>query len=339
VSPGPQPRPAGATPAPVGLPRGWLHEALTALRGRLWPPRRAAWAALFAALVAGLGLHGLLFYARLSSRLSGELDWQAAAALVERDARPGDAVALAPAWAERARQVLPARVSSSPQAPLPLLGFPRYDPSREDLPGVRRVWLLSLPEAPGASQVIAADLAARAAVRDGPQRLGALAVTRLDLRAPLLPLAWLPDRLAGASVRAGQSPCAADGAGVFRCPGSPGARVAREVREIAGLPRPCLHAEPGTDPIAPLVIEFPAVPMGRALRGHTGFIGAGPGIPGHLVVKVDGEEIGAAEQGAGAAGWHAFQLDTTHHTGRAASVTFLVAAAGPGFCFEAMTLP
>lgn len=299
---------------------------------------------MLAAAVAGLGVFGLVFQTTLPARLPTGLDWRAVSALVERDARPGDVVVLSPMWAERAREVLPERLAAHPESPLVVMAYPRYARAAEDLVGVRRVWLVSLPWAPGASNAIAADLAARAAAVDGPQRLGAIEVTRYDLAFPVLPLAWLPDRLASAKVSLGGRPCALDAGGVFRCPGPPWVHVSREVREIDYLPRPCLYAHPSSDPGAPLVVEFPAVPMGRVLRGHTGIIGeamlVGNG-PVHLAVTVDGEEVGAVVEPPGTPGWHTFQIDTTRHTGRDATVAFTVTAADPWqrvFCFEAMTL-
>ncbi|HEY6107231.1 MAG TPA: hypothetical protein VIV59_14700 [Anaeromyxobacteraceae bacterium] len=333
----------GSEPPPEE-PKG-LRRIRMRARQLLWPPRPRHGAAAFAAVVGALGLHGVLFQARLPGRLPGELDWRAAAALVQRDARPGDAVALAPVWAERARQVLPERLPAHPDAPLVVMAYPRYTPAAEDLVGVRRVWLLSLPGAPGADRAIARDLAARASSRDGPQRLGAIEVTRYDLRSPVLPLAFLPDRLAGARVRLGAAPCPSAPGGGFRCPGPPWLRVAREVREMDLLPRPCVYAHPGTDAAAPLAVEFPDVPMGRVLRGHTGIAGDAAlrgASPVRLGVKVDGEDLGAIEELPRRPGWHVFQMDTTRLAGRARTLTFTVTAADPRarwFCFDAMTLP
>ncbi len=325
---------------PKGLRRAWIF-----VRRLLWPPRARQGAAAFAVVVGALGLHGVVFQARLAGRLPSDLDWRAAAALLQRDARPGDAVALAPVWAERARQVLPERLPSRPEMPLVVMAYPRYTPAAEDLVGVRRVWLLALPRAPGADRIIARDLEARASARDGPQRLGALEVTRYDLAAPMLPLAYLPDRLAGAQVRLGEAPCLPGPDGVFRCPGPPWQRVAREVREMDLLPRPCIFAHPGAGPAAPLTIEFPGVPVGRVLRGHTGIAGdaALRGASSvRLEVRLDGEELGSVEEPPRRPGWHPFQMDTARQAGRAGTFTFTVTAPDPAarwFCFEAMTLP
>jgi hypothetical protein len=308
----------------------------------LWPPRPATWAALLAAVVGGLGLHGLAFQATLPSRLPSLVDWQAAAALLSRDARPGDAVALSPEWAGRARELLPERLPERPDVPLPLLSLPAY--AGEDLAGVRRVWLISIPRAPGHDARIARELAARADEARPPQRLGALEVTRYSLREPLVPLAFLPDRLGTASARVGDAPCSRDGRATLRCGVEPRQPVAREVRDVDGLPRVCvlLHPPPGGSPLA---LEFPGVPIGRSLRGHTATVGDAPlagSAPVRLAVRVDGEEVGLVEEPPGRPGWRPFQLDTSRLAGRVRDVSVEVRAADPAhapFCFEAMTVP
>jgi hypothetical protein len=299
----------------------------------LWPPSRRHWAAAFAAGIVALGVYGWWFYSTLEDRLPSTLDWRSAAAVLGRDARPGDAVALAPWWAERAREVLPAW--------LPVMAFPRF--AGEDLVGVRRVWLLALPKAPGHRFDVEGDLTARAAAIAGPQRLGRLELTRYDLRSPTLPLAFLPDRLATATVSVGGHPCTRDARGVFRCPAPPFVVVAREVREVDYLPRPCLYVYP--PPGALLTIAFPAVPLGRALRGHTGIVGQAALVgeaPVRLSVKIEGQDAGTAEEPPAQPGWHPFLIDTVRNAGRSGTVTFDVSASDVGgrhFCFDAYTLP
>lgn len=332
----------GSEPPPEE-PKG-LERLARRAREIFWPLRPRLWAAAFAVALVALGLHGVVFMARLPGRLPAELDWRAAAALLERDARPGDAVALSPVWAERARQALPERLAAHPDAPLVVMAYPRYAPAAEDLVGVRRVWLLSLPDAPGAGRSIARDLQARSSWREGPDRLGEIEVARYDLRTPVLPLAFLPDRLGGARVRLGAAACP-PGPGGFQCPGQPWVRVAREVREMDLLPRPCIYSHPGGDAAAPLTVEFPGVPMGRVLRGHTGIAGEaamGGSAPVRLSVAVDGQPLGAVEEPPGRPGWHVFEMDTSRHAGAARTLAFSVAAADPRarwFCFDAMTLP
>jgi hypothetical protein len=278
--------------------------------------------------VAVAGAHAILFQAGLAERLPSTLDWRAAAALVTRDARPGDATLVSPPWAERARSALPSAV--------PVLPVRRAVAG--DLVGVRRVWLLSLPGAPGFTQRFAADLSARSVAVDGPQRLGALEVSLYTIAAPTLPLAYLPDLLAGAEVRLGETPCPAGPSRAFGCPGST-ARVAREVRELDAVARPCIAAASDPGAGADLVLTFLALPVGRVLRGHAAAVA--PGAAVRLVVSIDGEEVGTVEV-PGAGSGRPFQLDTARFAGGLRSLSFALAGAGPAtptLCVEAMTLP
>jgi hypothetical protein len=306
-------------------PTGWI-ELRRKARATLWPPVPVAWAGLLALAVAAAGLHGLWFLGSLPGRLPSPTDWKAVAALVAREARAGDAVALSPAWAERAREVLPERLPSRPEVALPLLALPSYVEADEDLPGVRRVWLVSLPGAPGASPRIARQLASRSDTSEGPLQVGRLDLTRYDLRSPLLPLHSFTDRLASASVR------------------SPGARVARETREVDLLPRTCIVVSfPGPLP-EPATLAFPAVPLGRVLRGHLGLVGdVFAGAPSvSLRVKVDGIELGRGEATAARPAWSAFQIDTARISGQTRQVTLEVVPSGPlprGVCIDLMSLP
>jgi hypothetical protein len=329
---------------PVRVPtRGERLRALA--RAWLWPPRPETWAALLAAAVGGLGLHALLFQATLPSRLPSAVDWRAAAALLAREARPGDAVAVAPPWAGRARETLPERLPERPDVALPLLALPGYE--GEDLAGVRRVWLVSLPDAPGTGGRIARVLAGRSEAVRAPQRLGALEVALHELRAPLVPLAFLPDRLAGAAARGAAGPCARQGRSAFRCGAEGGAW--RQVRDVEGRPRVCVLVRLPADG-GPVALEFPDVPVGRALRGHVaaGREEAGApspdagarGDPVRVVLRVDGEEAGAAPAGAGPAAWAPFRIDTSRLAGPARAVTVEVRGApGAWACVEAMTVP
>jgi hypothetical protein len=286
--------------------RGWGG----ALR-RLWAARPGLARAAAIAFAAGAALSGVVSLAaqiRLPARLPAARDWAALRALVEREARPGDVAALSPAWAERAREVLPASI--------PVLAARRY--AGEDLFGVRRVWLVSLPRAPGFGWDAEQDLLERGAPAGRPARLGGLEVARLEIAFPVLPLAFLPDRLT---------------------PGEgPGAGAVRDVREIAGAPRPCLVGHAGAG--APLTFAFAPLRIGRLLRGHVGAVGAAalPG-PVRLSAAVEGEEAGATE--VAGAGFVPFQLDTTRFAGQVRPMSLGVALPGAGveLCVDAVTLP
>jgi hypothetical protein len=305
-------------------PTGW-YELRRKARATLWPPRDIAWAALLAAAVSAAGLYGLWFQARLPGRLPSSTDWKALAAVLARDARPGDVVALAPAWAERAREILPERIPSRPEVPLPVLAYPSYAEGVEDLPGVRRVWLVSLPGAPGGTGPIPAQLAARSGAVDGPLRIGQLALTRHDLRSPLLPLWSLADRLPAASIRGATT-------------------VARETREVGFLPRTCVVARFPGPGLEPVVLRLPSAPLGASLRGHAGLVGDGSGREPSvsLRVKVDGVEMGRAEASAGTPAWRTFVVDTSRLSPSGHEVGVEIVPSGPlarGVCVDLMALP
>jgi hypothetical protein len=277
---------------------------------RLWAARPGAvraTAIAFAAGAAVAGVASLSAQIRLPARLPAPGDWAALRSLVEGDARPGDVAVLSPAWAERAREILPASI--------PVLAARRY--AGEDLFGVRRAWLVSLPEAPGFSWDAEKDLLERSGPAGRTARLGALEVARLEIPFPVLPLAFLPDRLAREGPEAG---------------------AAREVREVAGAPRPCLAGRTGTG--APLALAFAPVRIGRLVRGHVGAVGAAA-LPGEVRVAlaVEGEEAGTAV--ISGAGFVPFQLDTTRFAGQVRPLSLTVSAAGPDaeLCIDAVTLP
>lgn len=324
------PDPRGPTyrlPAPPPPdPTGW-YELRRRARASLWPPTDRAWAALFAAAVAAAGLYGLRFQATLPGRLPSPTDWKAVATVLARDARPGDAVALAPPWAERAREILPERLPAHPGASLPILAHPSLAGGDEDLLGIRRVWLVSLPDVPGGTGHIAAQLAARSGEAEGPIRLGQLSLTRYDLRSPLLPLWSLADLLSAAQVQV-------EGDAI----------IARETREVAFLPRTCVVARfAGPDP-APALLRLHPGPLGAALRGHAGLAGDVHGGRASATVRVmvDGVEMGRAEASAPAPAWKPFQIDTSRLSPARHAVTVEIAPSGPlprGVCVELVALP
>jgi hypothetical protein len=163
--------------------RGWRRGGLEQV-ARAWaarPPRRRLAAQALALSLLLLGLASLDARGRLSDRLPAARDWQALTALLERDARPGDLVAIVPPWLERAREAVPAR--------LPLLATSTLD--AEWLPGVRRVWLVAAGGVTSFGRSL--PLAARTATADA-QQVGQLRVTRLDLASPVNMLYALSDQ-------------------------------------------------------------------------------------------------------------------------------------------------
>jgi hypothetical protein len=297
--------------------------------GWLWahrPPATRAAAIVFVAATAAVSAWAILAQARLAARLPSPIDWAAARALVERDARPGDAAALSPPWAERAREVLPASV--------PVLAQRRY--AGEDLVGVRRLWLLSLAAAPRFSWDVEVDLVERAARSEAPVRLGALEVTRYDLAFPTLPLAFLPDRLARAEVWLGVLPCSRETPDRYVC-GDRSAEVERTVREVDGVPRPCLSALAPATLDEPLVVSFPPTRIGRTLHGHVGWLAAAGG-PLRISVQVEGEEMGAADLDVAA--WTPFRVDMARAAGQTQPLSLVLTSPAPlDVCLDAVVLP
>jgi hypothetical protein len=305
--------------------RGWLSVVAWAWRQRPPEPRLAA---IAFAIGAGLvGATAVVAQARLAARLPSARDWEAVRGLVAREARPGDAVVLSPPWADRAREVLPTTA--------PVLARARW--GGEDLLGVRRVWLLSIPRAPGFSWDPELDLLERGSRTAPAERVGAFEVSLLELAYPTLPLTFLPDRLGTAKVSLGGTPCALDATGAFRCDAPAPARVAREVREVNGAPRPCLVASFAAG--VPLAITFPAVRVGRVVRGHVGGLGGAAVPPVRIAVVLDEEEAGSAE--VTGASFLPFQVDTTRFAGQPREVSIVLGspAAPAALCLDAETLP
>lgn len=305
-------------------PTGW-HELRRKARATLWPPRPVAWAALLALAVAAAGLWGLWFQATLPGRLPTTTDWKAVAAVLSREARPGDAVVLFPPWAERGRELLPDRIPTRPDVALPVLAFPSYAAEAEDLPGVRRVWLVAVHGAPRLRGTIPAELALRSERVGPPLRAGGLDLVLHELRSPVLPNWSLADAVRAAKVA------------------PPGAPVSRQTREVNRIPRGCAFLALDGPAPGPVSLRFPAVPIGSSLRGHVGLVGdvAGGAPPVSLRVKVDGVEVGRAEA-APSRPWSAVRVDTSRLSGRTSEVEVEVVPAGPlpqGACVDLVVLP
>lgn len=286
--------------------RSWAEMVRWLWARRPPPPRVAALA--FALGAAACGALTVVAQARLPGRLPSRSDWIALRTLLEREARPGDAVVLSPHWAERAREILPTSV--------PVLAQATY--AGEDLVGVRRLWLVSIPGAPGFTFDAEKELLERTARAEPQSRVGAFEVARRDVAFPVLPLAFLPDHLAPAEAARGH--------------------VVREVREVAGAPRPCLVLRPAGG--EPLAVGFPAVRIGRVVRGHVGPIGApAAGTAIRVAVVVEGDEAGAAD--VATAGFAPFQVDTTRFAGAVRPLSLVVTSPGPPaeLCLDAVTLP
>ncbi len=188
-------------------------------------------------------------------------------------------------------------------------------------------------------------------------------MTRYDLADPTLPLAFLPDRLAHASVTLGGVPCRAETPGRFGC-GEGDVELARTVRDVGGAPRPCLSISAAAPLDAPVAVTFPPMRVGRTLHGHVGLSegaslprsspaggaaarggradgptgAAGPPAPVRLAVLLDGEEVGTAEMSG--AGWALFRIDMTRSAGQTRAISLVLTTPGRlALCLDALVLP
>jgi hypothetical protein len=281
--------------------RGWGSYLRERLR-HTWtsrPPASRQGAILLCALLALVGPAGLLAQAQLSARLPSLVDWKAAAALLAREGRTGDAVVVAPAWLERARELAPHALPVVTPAHL----------EGEPFPGVRRLWLVGGRGAPGGSAAALRVLTRQASATDARQ-LGGLEVVRVDLGAPLLPLAVLADRApAGAAVTA---------------------------RDLGGLAHRCIRLD--VTPEAPAALRFRSLPMGRTLAGQA-FLEGAAGPPVRLTIRVGDAAVGTADLAG--TGWRTFSIDTAAADPGPQEVVLEAEAAGGArtLCLEALSLP
>jgi hypothetical protein len=110
------------------------------------------------------------------------------------------------------------------------------------------------------------------------------------------------------------------------------------VRDVGGVPRPCVTVTAPAGLGAAIVIEFPAGRIGRTLYGHAGPAGTERGGPVHVAVVLDGEEIGSAEVPVEA--WIPFRVDMTRVAGAVKPISLVITSPGPlGVCLDAMVLP
>jgi hypothetical protein len=230
---------------------------------------RHVWRWLEAGLLLGAALFGLGFQLTVPSRHIPDADYRAAAALVARNAQPGDAVLLYPWWTERARLFLPEG--------LPVVGYLGSD--TDDLWEHPRIWLLAAPGLPRSDLdgFLKGFGPGRAPLplegNAGPRTLGKLSVA-LYRNDRARPVRWSAvDHQAQARVYLehpdGRREACAYDRGAFRCPRR--LTVSAGWHELFYQPRRCLfmHAPGGPER---LVAEFEHVPGGATLRLSGGII-------------------------------------------------------------------
>ena len=315
------------------------------------PPGKLA-VLLTAAGIALAGFASMALGAYWASTAPARAEWEAAAAHVRAGLAPGDAIAVAPWWADEARLAL----GDGPVLALPDIagevaagGLWRY----------RRLWLVAAPGlGSGAGRAGDRIAALRSERPEGRARFGRVEVRLFELGATPAPYDFLTG-IASAEVWVEKGAAkVADCAGAlpggtgFRCTPPAGdklahwAKVERRIREIDDAPRECLEAHPWAG--ASLVLRFPAVPLGRTLAIEGGIplaalreLDRKDPAPVQLRAIVGGKDLGLFSFPT-APGWTRLRLDTTGVAppGSAADVTFRVAAPDIEwrfFCFTAHT--
>lgn len=276
------------------------------------PCRHLLWAET--ALVLACALLSLAFYARLPAAFPSPDDEAALRQRLSELARPGDAILLAPHWAERARLFGLAA---------PVLNLSRHA-TDADLAGFARLFVLSFDELPRADRDATFDLLERAGfvATGSPETFGALSLTRFVPTATRDILFRATDALSRPQTRAsavnarGQRLACRRAAHGLHCQDHPRrSRLSAETREIHFKPYRCLTFAPlGSRPLA---LDFSDVPHGQSLDLVAGPIGQAhlrhtPHAPLTLSATIDGDKVGQWQWRPGDSAEKRATIDMSH---------------------------
>lgn len=246
--------------------------------GRASPWARALAFALAFGELAGLLLclaYAVLFWVRLPGQLPSEQDYLSLREALARDAQPGDAAAVLPFWAERAKLYLRG---------LPVLALPNLE-VEPDAERSARLWVIAQPDLPRSS--------ARATLKALGRRLTAVGAPRhfgpleLWLFVPKAGRAASYDFIAHAAEAQIQAPVP----------------LRLEWREFAFLPRRCLVVRGG-----PAILRFSNVSVQHGLRVALGALGPGPGAGARLQASIDGRALPPFDLVEGGAAFQSAEL-------------------------------
>jgi hypothetical protein len=244
-----------------------------------------------------------------------DADWRAAAREVRAGFRPGDLIVAAPGWAD---PIL--RVHLGDLIPAAVAG--RLDDAR-----FGRVWEVS-------------QRGARAEARGGApgavafeRRFGALTVRRLERPAAAVGYdfvaRWADARVSRRDARGTVTACRNVGDKI-QCPDLSFNYVRRQIVEVGQELRLALLAQPVGD--ATVVVEFPAVPLGRTLEIGTGLHNTWMRKEAHGPVDlrvVVGGAVAASLTTRNEDGWKRTSVDTSGRAGRIAPVRFEITSPQP----------
>ena len=246
------------------------------------------------------------------SRAPKDADWEAAAREIRAAFAPGDLIVAAPAWADPIM-----RLHLGDLVPLDVAA--RFDDAR-----FGRVWEIGQrgAHAPEARGTVALE-----------RRFGALTLRRVDRPPAVITYDFLARAgEARVSRRApGRPDVACPWSGDrFQCPDVSYNSVGPQTVEVDNA----IHRGLLTQPVAntTVVIDYPAVPLGRELVVATGLHDtwlrkAAQGTV-DLRVLVAGAPV-ATDRATNTSGWHLTRVDTSASAGRVADVRFEISSPAP----------
>jgi hypothetical protein len=270
----------------------------------------------------------LLYWVRLPSRLPSPEDYQSAQHELLATSHPGDALAVLPYWADRAKLYAHG---------FPVVALPNL--ANEDVERYPRLFVLAQPDLPrSAAGTELAALEHKLTRVSGPKRYGPLSLSLYQPRPGHEASLDVTSQIERAQVSVGAESCGPI-AGGFQCPRGTWDHVRAEWHEFSFLPRRCLWAQPAG--AEPLVITFDQVPLRSEIHGAMGLIGATDGGSGAVELAIDIDEVPALTLllMSDDPGFHPFegrfpQLGPGGHR-----VTFRISSPSPvrhPFCFDAV---
>ena len=253
------------------------------------------------------------------SRAPTDADWSAAAAAVRIGFRPGDLIVAAPAWADPILRVqlgdlIPSEIAA------------RMDDDR-----FARVWEVSQRGAQAA--------AATGGTITSDERFGRLRVRLIDRPAEIVTYdfvaRWADAHVSRRDALGAVVNCTVAGDRIV-CPAPGNNSLHRQLVEVDQKLREALLTEPVAG--AAVVMEFPAVPLGRALVIATGLHdmwmrkAARGTVEARLTV---GDQTTALPVTSDDSGWTRTRIDTAAHAGQTVPVRLEITSAAPSDRFFA----
>ena len=247
------------------------------------------------------------------SRAPKDADWEAAAREIRAAFAPGDLIVAAPAWADPIMRLHLGDL-------VPLLVAARLDDAR-----FGRVWEIGQRGAH-------APEAARGTVAL-EKRFGALTLRRVE-RPPAIVLydfleRWTEARVSRRSLGRPDVVCPWSG-DRFQCPDVSFNFVHLQTVEVDTTVRRALLAQPVASSV--VVIDYPAVPLGRELVVATGLHDVWQRKAGHGVVDMRvaiADAYASAIEATNDTGWQLTHIDTSAHAGRVVDVRFEITSPEP----------